>query len=182
MNKPRRILITAGIAGSVLGPMLGGVFGAAPAYAQEAADNPAFDGSTIIEAIDEATLRATLDAIGVSSSPMAEDKTVLRIEYPQGGRAILRLTACTDGFCKGLLMLGYFSQPEGKTADQIAPIAQRFSLNYNPASVLINDAGEHIVKSYLILDGGVTKANLAIQLSLFGSSVRSYAKELYEAN
>ncbi len=149
---------------------------ASPALAQEP---PAYDGTAVIDAIEEATLLDALAAIGADTAPLGEDEDTYRIEYPQGGRAILRRVACEAGPCKGLLMLGYFTLPDGRTREVTDRSAREFSLNYNPAAIIINNNGEHIVKSYLIFDGGITKGNLAVRLALFGDAVRRYREVLY---
>ncbi len=148
----------------------------APAFAQAP---PAYDGTAVIDAIEDATLMEALAAIGAEAAPLGEDEDTYRIEYPQGGRAILRRVACEAGPCKGLLMLGYYTLPEGRTREATDQTAREFSLNYNPAAIIINDNGEHIVKSYLIFDGGITKGNLAVRLALFGDAVRRYGEVLY---
>lgn len=147
--------------------------------AQPAAEPTAFDGSTVIDAISQDILFDVLSQLGAKPTVLSAEKSTFRVTFANGGTALLRLTACNADSCKGLLMLGYFTRPDGQSAKQGEAIARDFSLNYNPASVVINDKGEHIVKSYLIFDGGITKQNLGLRLGLFGDAVRRYGKLLY---
>jgi hypothetical protein len=133
----------------------------------------------LIEAIDEATLLAMLERLGAEVEPLGEEGEVFRALFPNGSRGVLRRTACTEDGCKGLLMLGYYRPPAGATADQTEAARRDFSANYNPASVITNDKGEHIVKSYIIFDGGVTDQNLYIRLAVFADSLARYSRALY---
>jgi hypothetical protein len=81
--------------------------------------------------------------------------------------------------CKGLILLGYFARPADVSEAEVQAAARRFGLEQNLASVAINDEGEHVVKAYVIFDGGITLENLAVQVALFGESVRSYQAMLY---
>ncbi len=162
---------------SLLGRVLAAMFLMhSVAFAQDASN---FNGATVIDTIDEPTLFEALAAIGAEAAPLGEENDTYRIEYPQGGRAILRRTGCEAGSCRGLLMLGYFTLPQSRTREATDRTAREFSLNYNPAAIIINDNGEHIVKSYLIFDGGITKSNLAVRLGLFGDALDRYGEVLY---
>ena len=133
----------------------------------------------VIDQISESDLVAAINEIGATPTPLDEEMTVFRVEYASGAKALVNRTACTEGRCKGLLMLGYFNIPENMQEVRANEVARKFSQQYNPAAIVTNDKGEHIVKSYLIFDGGITKENLAIRLTIFGGAVRQYQQALF---
>ncbi|AOL23375.1 Putative sensory transduction regulator [Erythrobacter litoralis] len=135
----------------------------------------------IIETIDEATLREALLALGAQATPLDEEGRVVRVGFPGGGVAVLRRSACEEGPCRGLLMTSLFAPPKASETDTAARIARRFSSSFNPASVIINERGEHLLKAYLVLDGGVTRANLVTAIGLFGLGIAQYSEALYGA-
>lgn len=145
---------------------------AAPLAAQ--ADPPA-----VIEALDDATLRGALAALGAEATALDEEALVLRVAFPGGGIAVLRRSGCEGETCRGLLMTSLFSPPEGRDPETAERIARRFSASFNPASVIVNERGEHLLKSYLVLDGGVTRQNLVISLGLFALGIAQYGEALY---
>jgi hypothetical protein len=133
----------------------------------------------LIETIDEATLRAALDALGAEANRLDEEARVLRVAFPGGGVAVLRRSACEEGPCRGLLLTSLFAPPEGRDADSSRRIARRFSTSFNPASVIVNDRGEHLLKGYLMLDGGITRENLVAAISVFALGIARYSEALY---
>jgi pimeloyl-ACP methyl ester carboxylesterase len=153
-----------------------GLLGATPLAAQE----PDFDAGRVVEAIDDATLRQVIAAVGASAAPLDDEDNTLRVLYPNGARGVARRMAClAPDECKGLILLGYFARPADVSEAEVQAAARRFGLEQNLASVAINDEGEHVVKAYIIFDGGITLENLAVQVALFGESVRSYQAMLY---
>ena len=158
----------------------GSTFGHMPAQAQDASlDDSSFDASAVIDAIDRTTLDEALSLLDATATAIDEEKRTFRIVFSAGERAVLRITACKKGPCRGLQMLSFFKAPEGTTAAQSSEIARKFSANYNPASVIISDRGEHVLKTYMIFDGGVTKENLFLRLAIFEASVKRYNETLY---
>lgn len=147
------------------------------AAAAQATDAPA--AQTIIDQIDEPTLLSAVAKLGAEAETLGDTNDTYRIVYPNGSRAILRRTACAQEACRGLLMLAYFSLPKDRSAAEVETARREFSANFNPASVITNDLDEHIVKSYLIFDGGVTTDNLTVRLAVFGDAVQRYGRALY---
>ena len=153
----------------------------APANAQPT--NPV--SSSILTSIDDDMLRIALTNAGASATPLDDDANTLRIAFPNGMRAIARRMACVnvpgaeEEECKGLILLGYFSKPVGVSEAQQQGALTRFGLEQNLASVVVNREGEHVVKSYIIFDGGITLENLIVQIALFGESVKAYQGLLY---
>ncbi|QIQ85939.1 YbjN domain-containing protein [Erythrobacter sp.] len=145
---------------------------AAPLSAQ--AEPPA-----VIESLEDATLREALAALGAEATPLDEEALVLRVAFPGGGIAVLRRSGCEAQACRGLLMTSLFTPPEGRDPATAERIARRFSATFNPASVIVNERGEHLLKSYLVLDGGVTRENLVISLGLFALGIAQYGEALY---
>ena len=155
----------------------------APANAQPT--NPA--SSSILTSIDDEMLRIAIYNGGATATPLDDDANTLRIAFPNGMRAIARRMACLkvpgseEDRCKGLILLGYFSKPEGVSEAQQQAALTRFGLEQNLASVVVNREGEHVVKTYIIFDGGITLENLIVRIALFGESVKAYQGMLYGA-
>ncbi|MEO1729154.1 MAG: hypothetical protein AAFR64_00285 [Pseudomonadota bacterium] len=153
----------------------------APASAQPT--SPA--SSPILTSIDDEMLRIALYNAGAKAAPLDDDANTLRIAFPNGIRAIARRMACIEAQgaeeeeCKGLILLGYFSKPDDVSEAQQQAALTRFGLEQNLASVVVNREGEHVVKSYIIFDGGITIDNLIVRIALFGESVKAYQELLY---
>ena len=93
---------------------------------------------------------------------------------------VARRMACTGtDSCKGLILLGYFTQPEGIPDAQAQDALSRFGFEQVISSVVVNREGEHVVKTYVMLDGGITQANLINWIGLFGQSLAAYQGMLY---
>ena len=147
-----------------------------PASAQETALEPA----AVIDTIDDATLKAAVAAIGGTTSPLDDEENTLRIAYPNGMRGVARRMACTGkDECKGLILLGYFTPPEGGPTERAADALARFGFEQVISSVVVNREGEHVVKTYVMLDGGITQTNLINWIGLFGQSLAAYQGMLY---
>lgn len=145
-----------------------------PVAAAEPAPPPA-----LIETIDEQTLREALITLRAEARQLDEEARVLRVAFPGGGVAVLRRSACEEGPCRGLLLTSLFTPPEGRDAKTAERIARRFSASFNPASVIVNERGEHLLKSYMMLDGGITRENLVIGIGLFALGIAQYSEALY---
>lgn len=163
-----------------------GLCGAVTANAQaplaQAKDAPAptFDETQVIDEIDGPTLQTIIARIGATTAPLDDEENTLRVGYPNGMRGVARRMACVEGeSCKGLILLGYFSRPQGIPEARAQAAPRQFGLEQNLASVVINDEGEHVVKAYVIFDGGITMANLAVRIGLFGESILAYQRTLY---
>lgn len=145
--------------------------------------NPA--ASSILDSIDDEMLRIAISNAGASAAPLDDDANTLRIAFPNGMRGVARRMACIKApgaqevECKGLILLGYFSKPEGVSKARQQDALTRFGLEQNLASVIVNREGEHVVKAYVIFDGGITLENLIVRLSLFGASMKEYQGLLY---
>lgn len=133
----------------------------------------------IIEHIGQATMLEALQRIGARAERLDDSGKTFRVVFASGARALLQRTACEDDRCAGLLMLGLFTLPEGRPAAETDKIQRSFSASYNAVSVITNERGEHVVKSYVIADGGITPANLAVQIGVFGDAVAAYSAALY---
>lgn len=152
--------------------------GAAPmVVGQEAANAP-----VIIERIGQATLLEALARIGAQAERLDDSGKAFRVVFASGARALLQRTACKDDSCAGLLMLGLFTLPEDGSVTETDKVRRSFSATYNSVSVITNERGEHVVKSYVIADGGITPANLAVQIGVFGDAVAAYSGALYGAD
>ncbi len=152
------------------------------AMAQEAVTNqgPALDEAQVIDALDDATLRAVLAQLSATPTPLDEEATTLRIAFPDGLIGIARRMACTsEEACKGLMLTAYLPVPPDLPAAKAQEALRQFELESLVASVVVNQLGEHVVKTYVILDGGITVENLAIWIGLFDESARAYQELLY---
>lgn len=160
-----------------------GLWGGA-ASAQDNAINqaPVLEAGTVIDTLDDATLRTLLEQLSASVTPLDEEATTLRIAFSNGVIAIARRMACTaaEG-CKGLMLTAYLPVPENMPAARAEEVRSRSNLESLVASVVVNQLGEHVVKTYVILDGGITIRNLAIWIGLFSESARAYQEKLYAA-
>jgi len=153
-----------------------GALAASPLSAQEAR----FDGSKVIESIDEATLQTAIAAIGATTTPLDDEDNTVRIAYPNGMRGVARRMACTGtDSCKGLILLGYFTPPKDIPAEVAQDALSRFGFEQVISSVVVNQEGEHVVKTYVMVDGGITQANLVNWVGLFGQSLAAYQGMLY---
>ncbi|MEO0589844.1 MAG: hypothetical protein AAFZ11_04705 [Pseudomonadota bacterium] len=153
-----------------------GALTATPAYGQ----GEALDPTKVIDAIDDATLRAAIAALGATSGPLDDEDNTVRIAYPNGMRGVARRMACTsESGCKGLILLGYFTITEDVTEDRSRAALDRFGFEQVISSVVVNREGEHVVKTYVMLDGGITQANLINWIGLFGQSLAAYQGMLY---
>ncbi|MEM6856398.1 MAG: hypothetical protein AAF559_00880 [Pseudomonadota bacterium] len=147
-----------------------------PAHAQ----GEALDPATVIDAIDDATLSAAITSLGATSAPLDDEDNTVRIAYPDGMRGVARRMACTpEGGCKGLILLGYFTISEDVPAARAQAALERFGFEQVISSVVINREGEHVVKTYVMLDGGITQGNLINWIGLFGQSLAAYQGMLY---
>ena len=149
---------------------------AAPVDAQ---DTP-INGAKVIDSIDEATLRNAIAAVGASAAPLDDEDNTVRIAYPNGMRGVARRMACEPAdTCRGLILLGYFTQPDDVPKERAQAVLSRFGFEQVISSVVVNGQGEHVVKTYVMLDGGITQANLINWIGLFGQSLAAYQGMLY---
>ncbi|MFL0356445.1 hypothetical protein ACI5KX_08175 [Erythrobacter sp. GH1-10] len=132
------------------------------------------DGSRIVTEIDVQELASSLSEMGATWERSGDESESIAVTFENGGKAILRPTACRDGPCMGLLMVAFFSKPDGMSQAEADEIARQFNMRYNPASVVKSDNGNHVLKAYLIFDYGITKQNLTFRLGLFGSGIMRY--------
>ena len=136
--------------------------------------------NTVIETIDDATLKTAIAAIGGTTAPLDDEDNTLRIAYPNGMRGVARRMACTGKeSCKGLILLGYFTPSEDVSQAQAQDALSRFGFEQVISSVVVNREGEHVVKTYVMLDGGITQGNLINWIGLFGQSLAAYQGMLY---
>jgi len=154
--------------------------GAATAQDTATAEPTALAADQVIDALDDATLRALLTQLSASVTPLDEEATTLRIAFPNGVIAIARRMACTgQEECKGLMLTAYLPVPDEVPAKRAEEVRRRSNLESLVATVVVNQLGEHVVKTYVILDGGITVENLAIWIGLFSESARAYQEKLY---
>ena len=143
------------------------------------------DASSILTSIDDEMLRIAINSAGATATPLDDEENTLRIAFPNGMRTIARRMACVEvsgsdeDECKGLILLAYFSKPQGVPEAQQQAALTRFGLEQNLASVVVNREGEHVVKSYIIFDGGITLENLVVRIAFFGESAKAYQRMLY---
>jgi hypothetical protein len=152
---------------------------AAPSVAQ--GQDGIFVDSTVIESIDAQTLRDVIERLEADATALDEEAETLRVAFPDGSIAVIQRTACGRGGCRGLLLTSLFTKPADMPAERAEQVAQRFASSYYPVSLIVNERGEHLMKAYVLFDGGVTRANLAYNLALFGLSIARYRETLYAA-
>ena len=156
------------------------VLAAASAGSPTQAQGAPFDGAKVIDSLDEATLQASIAVLGATTTPLDEEENTIRIAYPNGMRGVARRMACEGPeTCRGLILLGYFTPPKDLPEERAQDALSRFGFEQVISSVVVNQEGEHVVKTYVMLDGGVTQANLVNWIGLFGESLAAYQQMLY---
>lgn len=156
--------------------LITGALVGAPANAQELA----IDKNVVVTSLDDATLRTAIAAIGATAAPLDDEDNTLRVAYPNGMRGVARRMACEGkDNCRGLILLGYFTPSDDIPEDRAADALARFGFEQVISSVVVNREGEHVVKTYVMLDGGITQANLINWIGLFGQSLAAYQAMLY---
>lgn len=160
--------------------LVAGALAASPASAQDAPRDTAADAPKIIKSIDEPTLAAAISAVGATTTPLDDESNTVRIAYPNGMRGVARRMACTaPDDCKGVILLGYFAKPDDVPRERAEAALARFGFEQVISSVVVNQEGEHVIKTYVMLDGGITQANLVNWIGLFGQSLMAYQQMLY---
>ncbi len=136
------------------------------------------DLSRQVSTISEGDLQiASEQARAVFTQFEGREKTY-RASFSNGLRAMLVRTACNAEDCAGLLLAGFFTPPEGRETYAIDEHVRSFNLTYNSAAAVRNDSGQYVIKSYVILNRGITLDNLAFQISVFESVMRDFSSHL----
>lgn len=99
----------------------------------------------------------------------------LRAETPNGVTYYMEGTACDDGACRGIIMSSRFQATDAVTLDKV----NRANLERAAVSVwrLENSVG---VSRYVILDGGMSEANIKINLDNFLAIVPGVVEYFFE--
>ncbi|QYJ01274.1 YbjN domain-containing protein [Thalassovita mediterranea] len=99
----------------------------------------------------------------------------LRAETPNGVTYYMEGTACDDGACRGIIMSSRFQATDAVTLDKV----NRANLERAAVSVwrLEDSVG---VSRYVILDGGMSEANIKINLDNFLAIVPGVVEYFFE--
>lgn len=99
----------------------------------------------------------------------------LRAETPNGVTYYMEGTACNDGACRGIIMSSRFQATDAVTLDKV----NRANLERAAVSVwrLEDSVG---VSRYVILDGGMSEANIKINLDNFLAIVPGVVEYFFE--
>lgn len=149
---------------------------AAPAAAQ------AYSAGKIIRSIDDATLTATLDDLKAtweaSSDKSDADTTIYEVSFETGLLAFAYTRAC-DPDCKGLVVAAAFDKPEGVTDADLAAKLRTFNDTHAAGKAFLGEDGSPMIQWYVIVDGGISMANLRTQLSVFTDIGYEFSDALY---
>ena len=99
----------------------------------------------------------------------------LRAETPNGVTYYMEGTACDDGACRGIIMSSRFQATDAVTLDKVN------RANLERAAVSVWRLEESVgVSRYVILDGGMSEANIKINLDNFLAIVPGVAEYFFE--
>ena len=126
------------------------------------------DAASVVESLSVRTAAGLFGELGFPPSDIREggNTHTLLMNMPGGGQFVSQLMVCDQGVtqgCKGLLLYAYF-----KAQSDLAP---NFTVDYNArqpfARLLPRDDGSLVLSRYIVLDGGVTYANIAYNITNF---------------
>lgn len=99
----------------------------------------------------------------------------LRAETPNGVTYYMEGTACNDGACRGIIMSSRFQATDAVTLDKVN------RANLERAAVSVWRLEESVgVSRYVILDGGMSEANIKINLDNFLAIVPGVVEYFFE--
>ncbi|RIJ31218.1 YbjN domain-containing protein [Henriciella algicola] len=99
----------------------------------------------------------------------------LRAETPNGVTYYMEGTACDDGACRGIIMSSRFQATDAVTLDKVN------RANLERAAVSVWRLEESVgVSRYVILDGGMSEANIKINLDNFLAIVPGVVEYFFE--
>lgn len=139
-----------------------------------------FDGTRVIQTIEESDLLAALRHIDATAVRQTDSDTRYSVTFDDGGKAVVVRAGCKQEDCYGILMLAYFTPPDGVSTATLDERVRNFNIDYNPASALRTDDGDYVLKNYVITDDGITRGNLAFTLSLFQDMVGIFGDVFYD--
>lgn len=104
--------------------------------------------------------------ISVGGQGVHDDGTPY-VEVTTAGGIRFRIdgTVCENNRCRGMRMVAYFDLPPGQSFEQV-----RQRLNYATVAVRETSDGRFFIMRYVILDNGVTPANLETNLYVFADA------------
>ena len=99
----------------------------------------------------------------------------LRVETPNGVTYYMEGTACDDGACRGIIMSSRFQATDAVTLDKVN------QANLERAAVSVWRLEDSVgVSRYVILDGGMSEANIKINLDNFLAIVPGVVEYFFE--
>lgn len=99
----------------------------------------------------------------------------LRAETPNGVTYYMEGTACDDGACRGIIMSSRFQATDAVTLDKVN------QANLERAAVSVWRLEDSVgVSRYVILDGGMSEANIKINLDNFLAIVPGVVEYFFE--
>lgn len=123
-----------------------------------------YDPARVLRAVDESDLVAVVGALGHAVASRGDEGAFVVARTPQDTVYLLMGTACDVGDvpgCQGIMMQVRVALPQGTTAETLA--------NANLGQAVITTAADFqrralIFSRYVVLDNGVTMANIAANI------------------
>jgi len=143
------------------------------------AQNLTLDAGRVIQTIEESDLLAALRENGAKAERQASDSKRYSVTFDDGLKAVLLRAGCKQEDCYGILMLAFFTTPNGPNQRELDERVRRFNIDYNPVSAVRTDDGDYVLKNYVITDDGITMGNLARSLDLFQEMIGVFSDEFY---
>lgn len=117
------------------------------------------------DAADIQPLLTNLSISVVGQGAHDDGTPYLEVTTEGGIRFRIDGTVCENNRCRGMRMVAYFELPQGQTFEQV-----RQRLNYATVAVRETADGRFFIMRYVILDNGVTPANLETNIYVFADA------------
>ena len=149
------------------------------ATAVSAQGAPGIDDARLVKSVTLADLEAIVASLDHAVLDSDADDVFIIVEDEDGQKYILDGTACDEaGACQGINMFMTYDMADGISLDSL----NRASLSY--AAVSVWQSGQSVgVSRYVILDGGMTIANIKVNidtLTALGGKVMMMADQAHD--
>jgi hypothetical protein len=150
------------------------------ALAPVAAQAQSYSAARMISSIDDATFTATLGELGATwETEERDDGSLLyAVSFENGLNAFAYFRACSeDGeTCQGLALVAPFDAPDAMTDAQLNEKIRQFNDTYPAGKAFLGTGQESLVQAYVIMDEGISMANLRVQIDVFVDVCDRYAE------
>jgi hypothetical protein len=137
------------------------------------------ENAQMLPAFSFATLEPVLGAIGARYQRSGSAaKPELLVSFANNRKAILVLSACSEGGCKGLSIQSYWTSIANSPAERAAQAIGDFNQRYAFAKAYIASDGRPALQRYLTADYGFVRGNLAVNLLVLARQADQFATEV----